>query len=753
MGYEISPDYKSEIEAITSSSLTPETLSTFAETALNGLIGVVEAISANYKRQPTIAQPTKRDIETAAFSYFGVGEIETILDHVSQKAQEIDQLDDVIAEIPITPAIFVPPSEVSPRINPGNGTFEQKTTIERLKTVLFILGNEFDIDVYDPEAVAKHQGIVSDSMMRQSSYYSLDIAKLDKTILVCDEQNNATFVFTSSILKSAGIDGTALTALHKPELDALVEQSPGNATKIIYSKQFVIDMVAALSGDMREPKAHSTKIETPKYLVPRAPQDYRSAAGIASELGLTGYAISSIMGAVADQLGPTATYRFQAIVSKAYSPDQQALITEYAERSGLLDQIRLREAGHLSVHTYAKKLGVGYNTVAESVASIEAELGKVELARTQKTEIKMYSPDQLELIRQDLERRGVLIDKAPEGYLSGSKLAQDLGIHYPAVKAIIAELGESLGEVLAYRFEKIKAPGFSPEQQALIRDRFNQRTPEAPEDVSSLTGLAKKIGLATETIELAIDELGSRLGPAEVYRFNAVITSGYKPEQQLAIENQLIESGRLHKTMPENRRAAIDYINQYGMSYTTLAKVLVSAQDQLGPTELFRYGNRVTPGYTEAQQAIIEARIHEQGLTSGHAPEGYLSTRALGERLDVSKQVIAKAAKDLGETLGRVDRYLFTNKRVPGFSPDQQEQIREYLDGKNILGARPPEGYVSINQIVKAHGVARTTLYRTINKLSEQLQPEEYFKFGGTLTRGLSESDTRLILTHIRSEP
>ena len=135
------PDFQASIDAITSRRLTPENIDQYADGALNDLVGVVDEAVQAYKRQPTINAPNSKEEEHVAFAYYGMDAnvVEATLDHIADVADQIHSLDKLIAETTLhSRSIIIPPDSQRVEITPGDGSFQEKQTIPRTKTLAFI---------------------------------------------------------------------------------------------------------------------------------------------------------------------------------------------------------------------------------------------------------------------------------------------------------------------------------------------------------------------------------------------------------------------------------------------------------------------------------------------------------------------------------------------------------------------------------------------------------------------------------------
>lgn len=181
------PNFQASIDAITSRRLTPENLNQYADEALNDLVGVVDEAVQAYMRQPTINAPNHKEEERAAFAYYGMeaNVVEATLDHIAHVADQIQGLDNLIAANTVhSPNVIIPPDNQRVEIASGDGSFQEKQTIPRTKTLAFILENQFDIDLRDPEQFTLTTGALGDNMMRGLSYNLVETPALNRAVFV-----------------------------------------------------------------------------------------------------------------------------------------------------------------------------------------------------------------------------------------------------------------------------------------------------------------------------------------------------------------------------------------------------------------------------------------------------------------------------------------------------------------------------------------------------------------------------------------
>ena len=269
-------NFQAAIDGILNRRLTPETIDSYATTALDDLILTTSRMVDSYDKQPTIANGESiKDAEDSAYAYFSLDDLESSLDHVATLAGSIQKLDTIIEASTIVDQVIVPPDALhaGPQFG-GNGEFIDKMIINRLKTTLFILEQDYEIDIHDPARLQLTTGVLGAGMFRRNSYYMLDIPELARTMLICDEEGNATYVFDSDVYKGEGADSGILMGATKQDLDDLLVGYPGIGHRIIYSKQFIAQVKMALSEPMEiKQMKDELEVET-RYLIKKERIDY-----------------------------------------------------------------------------------------------------------------------------------------------------------------------------------------------------------------------------------------------------------------------------------------------------------------------------------------------------------------------------------------------------------------------------------------------------------------------------------------------
>lgn len=679
-------DYRSDVDAILSKQLSAEIIDTYADDALDELVGLVQRVTDAYKHQPTVHFENSQDQEAAAFRYYGLGDVEDLLDHIANKADEIRHLDDVIARIPTIDSVITPPDPREVNIGGGDSIYTEKKHIPRLKTLLFILSNEFAVNVDDTDQLQMRKGILRDNTMREVSYHIVEARSISRTMLVCDEEGNATFVFNDNVLRESGISSDDLLGLTKTELKSLIEDEPILGQRLPYTKNFVPNVVTAITEPLafRNIVTEEVSSEQGAYLHPLAPEQYLTIGGMSKMFdGLSPSAIRKAIDELSDQLGYVGKYKFGSNITWGYSPEQQQMIRQVLEERGALGE-RSPE-GYLSATGLSKVLGVAEKTVSSVIANMADALGEAKLYKFGNVAVPGYSPEQQKLISQALEASGRFKPAPPEGYLAAKALAAKLGVSDNVVYEAIDSLGTTLGETDTYKFRTNTTTGYSPEQQNIIWRRLTEKglfSNEAPGDYLTIRGMFKAFGVSQSAVEATVKQLGDELGPVDKYRFGNRIANGYSPHQQNMIRNHMMERGLFADPAPEGYLSVRGIAGKFDVGNELVTRAISELGKQLGEIKVWRFAQVAVPGYSPEQQDLIQRHLEADNVLVEQAPDGYRSFAALVGYLPHGAIKIQRAIDELGESLGEVRRYRFTTRLADGYSPEQQEMLRQYLSNK-----------------------------------------------------------------------
>ncbi|MEK7602925.1 MAG: hypothetical protein AAB459_01600 [Patescibacteria group bacterium] len=270
-----SASFRSRLTTILDTPLELEAIDTYALGALDQVIELVEDITSSYRQRTYNLYPNARALEDAAITEFGLSNVNKILDHISSVADRIRVIDGYISSLEPVDTIIVPPETGRSKLFPGSETYQEPKIVPKLKTTLVILSEIFGVDISDPNMVNVRPGSVDESIIRQVGYTTIDVAKLDRVILVCDEMENVTYIFDKEVLRNLGISVSQLEVLFKSDLDEIIAQENRAGSRMNYSENFVANMVDRITTPETLPGPKSRQKHAPgqiKILRPKAPK-------------------------------------------------------------------------------------------------------------------------------------------------------------------------------------------------------------------------------------------------------------------------------------------------------------------------------------------------------------------------------------------------------------------------------------------------------------------------------------------------
>jgi len=612
--------YQQQLYEILETPLRPENFSTYAQDALDKVIGIVEHMTSNY---PGESLPLPRaEAENYTAEYYDL-DVNEILDMLHNKVDQIQQIQDFVDDISEQSEVFIPARQLERPLVPSSGESKFKETAAKLQTILFLLQERYGLDISDPAQISVTKGSVTEEMMRKEPYFLLDIPSLGRKILVCNELGNITYVMDSQKLDEIELDSQTLVNLDKSEIDTIIENNPGIGARIKHTTKYIPKIERTLkdiSGfNVQDEKSidEDADIAEESLLITKAdsaPEGYKSIKKIAIEWGMSYGAIKKTIIELGDKLGKVKMARFGSKTAEAYSPDQIEMIRQAAEARGLL----ATEApeGYMNARQIAIELGISQHTTKSIIILLGDKLGEVIQTRFSQTIGTAYSPDQIEMIRQAAEARGLLATEAQEGYMNINNIAKNLGISVTSVNRIIKEIGDELGAVTKAKFGRFTTDAYSPDQIEMIRQAAEARglfSGDAPEGYMNLKQIAKEMGISESAIRKVITELGSNLSDTKMYKFGTNITEAYSPDQIEMIRQAAEARGLFSGDAPEGYMNAFQIAVKLGISSITLKKIIAKLLGELGEVIKARFGSKVTIAYSPKQIEIIRARAKEMG--------------------------------------------------------------------------------------------------------------------------------------------
>ncbi len=545
------PDFQAQIDAVTNRVLTPENINTYADNALSDFVDIIESIKYSYDGSSLPLVLTDSGREMAMMQYYNIDPdlIETMLDHIADVASSIDELDSFIKNhLDEGSTVVTPPAAREQGVYAGDGSFQEKRQIPRLKTTLLLLKHRFGIDIDDKSQLKIIPGKVTPNMVRKLPYNMLDVPILNRMIDVCDEEGNRTFVFDRDKLLKLGLNAEAVAALKKPELEDLISRNQLVGESFNYNKVTFIETLARLLEDDFADQSLDTA--NPAQLLKRPespPEGVINLQELAKNLGVNVSTIKNIIAGHTEQIGTVNRYRFGRNRNWGYgfSVNQQEVITHLLGAEGKL--IEDMPEGFVSITHFRRDNKIDDKILEETIAHLEDEIGQVAVYRvgTRRNPAKCLNTTQQERVLAYLKERDYF-NTPPEGVLSVPGLSKLLGLDHSTIMAALGNISEELGEVKKYKFGSNTVYGYDPDQQQKLKDYLSKKgtiSEVIPDGVITVQEFADSVHLSRSYVHRVINTLGIKL---QSYKFNEKGRPGFgmNEDEQAAVRGYIEKSVR-----------------------------------------------------------------------------------------------------------------------------------------------------------------------------------------------------------------
>lgn len=616
--YERQPRLNSELSSIVSRPLTAENIDSYADEALSELIHLVDTTLTEYTRNPTTVFSSTRENEEAAFSYFGLENIEAVLNHIADKSDETHSLDNFIANITPQDRIIIPPDEVEPQESIGSGEYAEKRTAPRLKTLLFVLANRFSVDIHDQQDLIITKGINSPDMMRSESYYEIKLPRLERHIFINDEIGNATYVFNTAIAESSDAIPDALDDLTKSQITRLLKTHPELGSRLIYGEEYVADLIDAITlpayNDIGESARVTRKKQEVSFLLPDIEESHLTSQALSRALDVNVRTILRAKEALASELGTITERSTEKRTRLYFSSDQQEMIKQYLESKNVLKESA--PEGYITERELTNMLGIALVSVNQAAKENADLLGEVRSFRNddQSKQRRYFSPAQQRIIIEYLDESGILTPKAPERYLSSAPLAKVLGIAATTIRDYETHV-PGLGEVRKYKFRSKIAKGYSPEQQQVLYEYFlrNGYLTEAPAGYVTQSDLVQELQIDHKRFREIYNAVSEEVGEIASYRYkSAGNVRVFSPDQQMTIKRAVERYYAERIPVPEGYVSIRQLRNTLNATVPTIKNVIESLGERLGEIDVYTVNHQLTSAYSPDQQAMIRKYIQQE---------------------------------------------------------------------------------------------------------------------------------------------
>ncbi len=244
--------FKQRLDNILNKQLTVENIEIFAEEALNETGVLRSDILKEYKGD-------KEEIGDEVFEEFDLPNIDEILESIIDVQEKIQSLKTYItANTENIDKVITPPQENhNTNIKAGDGSFEKKEIFPRLLTLMYILEHDFQIP---PNDVKITEGKVTPDMMRKTPYVRIEIPELNRAVYICEEEDNASYIFDMEKIKEAGLNLEEIDLDDKGDKNSLIAYHSGIGIRIIQTKNWRTYISRALGEEIPETQKNIREI-------------------------------------------------------------------------------------------------------------------------------------------------------------------------------------------------------------------------------------------------------------------------------------------------------------------------------------------------------------------------------------------------------------------------------------------------------------------------------------------------------------
>lgn len=393
--------YARQLEAILSTPLMPENFNTYAENALTSVVSMVEDMTRTY---PGESLPLPRGAAEEYTTEYYAMDIDDVLDSLQAKVDVADRIKEFVNDIPEENAISVPPQPRLQSIQTGYGEYGKKETVPKLETILFFLEESYDLDINNPEEIRITKGGVKKDMMRKEPYYLVELPTLNRSILVCNETENITYVLDSTELGNQSMRPNELLSLDKSEIDQIITSNPNTGVRIRHTSKYIPKIELAIASIRNFASKTETGIDSDAAIVDeslltkkleKAPVGYMNIKEITTKLNIKKHIAFRTISRLGDELKPVSVKR-----SKGGGTPPRYYSEEDVEK---IAELLKTPEGYKTVKDISAEMGVHEAKVRRCISELGDVLSPLEGRGTGKP--RYFSPEEIEKIKEHWQKK------------------------------------------------------------------------------------------------------------------------------------------------------------------------------------------------------------------------------------------------------------------------------------------------------------------------------------------------------------
>jgi hypothetical protein len=371
----------SQLDKVVNRPIDSENIDTYAEEALRSVATIIEDAKVLYDTlglSDSEGKISSRVEEDSVLRTFRLPQVPEVLDSIIQVAEEIEEVGEVADRVASSQAnkpMLVPSSGESLIVKGSGVGIEERRRVSKLKTSLYVLKRVFGVDLENEDEIRFVPGGIPEGSMRRHGYILVDVAKLNKALLICDEVGNVTYLLNKEMLPE-GMTIEDLALKEKDDIDKIIEEQPLLGARLTYNPRGYASAIAEFlkTGKLEVGSQGGyirPLVDRRGRVVEKAGEDDRSAKSLADELGVGHKLIHKIIAelissGVIDELP---VKRFGSVDTLALSPKMQELVRGHPRIIRVMSARPARPGEH-SVGSFAVSIGLSNHFVGKALGRL-----------------------------------------------------------------------------------------------------------------------------------------------------------------------------------------------------------------------------------------------------------------------------------------------------------------------------------------------------------------------------------------------
>jgi len=237
--------FKSEWDSIISKSVTVDNINTYSEDVLGGLVSLTGGIVEDYKKTKD-GKSLGATLEDEAYKAYGLPPLGDTLLMAQEKADSISSIDALIHEKIQLASYVITPTDTGTTINTtGSGEgLQRKDVLPRLKTLLYILTNDFNLSLDD---ILLFEGRTNENMVRKEPYIRVQVKSINRLVYICDEAENISYIFDLEKVRENNVSIEDIDVMTKGQRNSLIDNIPNIGKRIVqsvYWREYIVDTLS-----------------------------------------------------------------------------------------------------------------------------------------------------------------------------------------------------------------------------------------------------------------------------------------------------------------------------------------------------------------------------------------------------------------------------------------------------------------------------------------------------------------------------